>query len=133
MPIQGFSWGILNDNKYLNAVRNGLEFSMANIENNEFSLPLFIHCDFLRQGMDWKLTSEGIQLKALWACHAKKQTNDVKCNNPILSKLLNSTHSITTQQIPHHCEEEKTINQGFNLPIMSCQPITLALAGPPPT
>lgn len=92
---------------------------------------------FLKHGMERKLTSDCIfhSTVSLAKKNNKKNktTNDVKCNNPILSKLLNSTHNITTQQIPHQCEEEKTINQGFNLPIMSCQPITLALAGPPPT
>lgn len=43
MSIQGFSWEKLNDNKYLNATRNRLEFSMADTENNEFFPSLFIH------------------------------------------------------------------------------------------
>lgn len=73
MSIQDFSWEILNDNKYLNAIRNRLEFSMSDTENNEFLASLFVHCDFLKQDMDWKLTNQGVLLKVLWACLAKKQ------------------------------------------------------------
>lgn len=63
----------------------------------------------------------------------KRRQKDVEWNGAIPTKLLNSTHSITSQHFSHQCEEEKTINQGFNPSIMPCQPITRARSGPPPT
>lgn len=44
-----------------------------------------------------------------------------------------TANCILASQILHRPEEEKTINQEFNLPVMSYQPITLGLSGPPPT
>lgn len=69
---------------------------MANAEDNSHSLHLYMECLLATCGPEANLRV--FLLKAQMMLTAK---------NPILSKLLNSTHSITTQQIPHQREEEE--------------------------